>query len=336
MSKSLFPALLSIALLGALGCTTREAGSPDAKGSTSSGAASGGEAGNGNDLGGAIDIDGSSTVQPISQAVAEEFGQRHPKVKVSVKGAGTGNGFKRLIGGELDVAGASRPVTEKEIASLKEKGIGYLELKVAIDGISVTVNPANDWCTELTIPQLRELWQNNTKKTWKDLNPNWPDAPIRLFGAGTNSGTFEYFTEVVVGKKGQSREDYMQSEDDNQLVQGVANDKNGLGYFGFSYFDENRDKLKIVKIAAEGENAVAIEPTDETIINGTYSPLSRPLYIYVNFKSLERPEVAEYVKFYLSDEGQTLVKDAHCIPMHAEELAESRNRLSEALKTDTK
>lgn len=318
--------LLGLGLLAASGCSIKVAG-PDSAGGTST---------TSNELSGKILIDGSSTVYPITQAVCEEFGLLHPKVQAPLGSGGTSSGFKKLILGEIDIAGASRPITPRESDDLKAKGIEAIELQVALDGLSIVVHKENDWCTALTVKQLHELWRPESKvRTWKDLDPAWPDSEIKLFGAGTNSGTFEYFTEVVNGKKGASRSDYSQSEDDNQLVTGVTGDKFSLGYFGYSYFDENRGRLKVIKIAAGDDPALAIEPTRETIESGSYTPLARPVFIYVNRKSLARKEVAEFVRFYLSDEGQKLVAIAHCINLNAKQLSKQRQRLEEALTSSS-
>ncbi|QDT55294.1 Phosphate-binding protein PstS precursor [Caulifigura coniformis] len=317
-------AVVGACVISACGCTVRVA---DAEGRKAS---------SGDQIAGTILIDGSSTVYPITQAISEAFSGLHQDVQAPVGSGGTSSGFKKLIQGEIDIAGASRPITAKESDALKAKGIEVLELEVALDGISIVVNPGNDWCSALTVKQLHQIWNpDNGARRWRDLDPAWPETEIKLFGAGTNSGTFEYFTEVVNGKKGVSRSDYSQSEDDNQLVIGIAGDQHSLGYFGYSYFDENRDRLKIVKIAAGDDIAAAIEPSKATIEGGTYTPLSRPVYIYVSRKSLTRREVAEFVRFYLSDEGQKLVETAHCIPLHADRLKEQRKRLDEAIATSS-
>jgi phosphate transport system substrate-binding protein len=321
---SLFRAVALLATLSVSpGCSIKVAG-PDTAGTSQDSTS--------NDLSGKILIDGSSTVYPITQAMSEVFGRKHHKVQVPVGSGGTSSGFKKLIQGEVDIAGASRPITAKEAESLKEKGVEALELEVALDGLSLVVSKDNSWCTALSVKQLNDIWKpDSTVRTWKDINPDWPDSAIKLFGAGTNSGTFEYFTEVVNGKKGVSRSDYSQSEDDNQLVTGVKTDKFALGYFGYSYFDQNRDSLNVVKIAAGDDVSKAIEPTKETIENGTYTPLARPVFIYVNKKSLGRKEVVEFVRFYLSDEGQSLVSKAHCINMSADSLKEQRKKFGQAI-----
>ncbi|HVJ66610.1 MAG TPA: PstS family phosphate ABC transporter substrate-binding protein [Caulifigura sp.] len=317
--------LFILALLSlASGCTVKVA-APENGGTQSS-------TSSGNELSGKIIIDGSSTVYPITQAMSEVFGSKHPRIQVPVGSGGTSSGFQKLIKGEVDIADASRPIAAKETEALREKGIEVVELEVALDGLSIVVNKGNDWCSALSVKQLNTLWKpDSTVHTWKDLNPDWPDSQIKLFGAGTNSGTFEYFTEAVNGKKGLSRSDYNQSEDDNQLVTGVKGDRFAMGYFGYSYFDENRDSLKVVKIAAGDDLSKAVEPTKESIENGAYTPLSRPVFIYVNKKSLARREVREFVRFYLADENQHLVAKAHCVNLNAERLKAQQKRLEEAL-----
>ena len=282
-------------------------------------------------LSGEVIADGSSTVFPITQAVAEEFMKIHTDVKVSVGIAGTGGGFKRFVAGETDISDASRPISEKEIDACKKNGIEYVELKVAIDGLSVVVNPKNNWCKAMTVAQLKALWSpGNQVKKWKELDPTWPNEEIRLYGPGPDSGTFDYFTEAIVGKAKQSRTDYTYNSDDNILVQGVAGDKYSLGYFGYAYYVANKNKLKVVKIAAGDDLAEAVAPNEETILSGTYKPLSRPLFVYANKASLKKPQVAAFLKFLLND-GQKCVKESGYIQLPEAELAESRQRLDEAL-----
>jgi phosphate binding protein len=211
--------------------------------------------GAGVNLQGRITIDGSSTVFPISQAVAEEFQKKHAGVQVTVAQSGTGGGFKKFVVGETDINDSSRPISEKEIAQCNEHGVEFLELKVAIDGLTVVVNPQNNWCHCLSVEKLKTLWEPGSKiKAWSDLDPAWPNEPIRLYGAGPDSGTFDYFTEVIVGKAKSSRSDYEPSEDDNALVTGVAGDRFALGYFGFAYYIENRQKLKALGIIPAGKS----------------------------------------------------------------------------------
>lgn len=263
-------------------------------------------AGGSGSLSGKILIDGSSTVFPVSQAVAEEFMKEHGgKVNVTVAESGTGGGFKKFANGEIDISGASRPIKPEEIEACKAGGIEFIELPIAFDGLSVVVNPQNDFCDSLTVDELKKIWEPNSKvKLWSDVREGFPAEPIKLFGPGTDSGTFDYFTEEIVGESKASRSDFTQSEDDNILVQGVAGEKYALGYFGYAYFVENQDKLKLLGVDA-GKGAVKPDPT--TIETGTYDPLSRPIYIYVSLKALERPEVASFIEYFLGESGQALV-----------------------------
>lgn len=249
-------------------------------------------------LSGSVKVDGSSTVFPLTEAVAEEFQAANAKVKVTVGVSGTGGGMKKFVAGELDVAEASRPVRADEAQKGKEAGIDFMELPVAFDGLTVVVSPKNTFVKSLTLDQLKRLWEPSSKiKTWNDLDAAWPKEAIKLYGPGSDSGTFEYFTEHVVGKAKASRNDYTASEDDNVLVNGVAGDKNALGYFGYAYYQENPKKLRSVPIDA-GKGPVA--PEDMTIANGSY-PLARPLFLVVSKKSAERPEVDAFVRFYLKE-----------------------------------
>lgn len=246
-------------------------------------------------LTGEIHIDGSSTVFPITEAMAEEFLASNPDVKIPVGVSGTGGGFKKWLAKETDINDASRPIKDKEAEDAKAAGIDYVELKVAYDGLSVLVNKENTWVDSLTIEELNKLWnKDSTVKLWSDLNPAWPSEPIKFYAPGTDSGTFEYFTEAVNKEAGNIRPDFTGSEDDNVLVQGIAGDKNAIGFFGFAYYEENQDKLKLVKV-----NGIA--PSFETIKSGTYAPLSRPLFMYVNKEALARPEVKTFLTFYLEN-----------------------------------
>ena len=257
-------------------------------------------------LSGIIEIDGSSTVAPVSQAVAEEFQKVHSNVRPVVGVSGTGAGFKRFTVGETDISDASRPIKSSEAEAAVANGVEYFELKVGTDGLSVMVNPDNDFVDCLTVGELKAIWEpGSSVSTWKDVRSEWPDDEIRLYGPGTDSGTFDYFTEEIVGETRKSRADFTPSEDDNVLVLGIYGDKNSLGYFGYAYYIENQDKLKLVAID-NGNGCVA--PSDETIENGSYTPLARPLSIYVNKKSLERPEVKAFVEFYMTD-GPDLVRE---------------------------
>lgn len=250
-----------------------------------------------------VKIDGSSTVYPLTEAVAEDFQKaKKGSVKVTVGISGTGGGFKKFCRGEIDISDASRPILKKEMEACAQAGIKFIELPVAYDALTVIVNPKNDFIKSMTVDELKKLWEPAAQKkitTWKQVNPAWPDAPIKLYGAGADSGTFDYFTEAIVGKAKSSRGDFTASEDDNVLVQGVSRDKNALGFFGYSYYAENSKKLKAVPIVAKAGKP-AVSPSFDTVKNGTYQPLSRPVFIYVNLKSVEKPEVKEFVEFYLA------------------------------------
>lgn len=275
-----------------------------------------------------ITIDGSSTVFPVTEAIAEEYRTVEPDVDITIGVSGTGGGFQKFGRGEIDIANASRPIKEDEKAAAESNNIDFVELEVAYDGLAVVVNPENDWVQCMTIEQLRKIWEPAAQGTitrWNQINPEWPDEEIHLFGPGVASGTFDYFTEAVVGTSGSSRGDYTASEDDNILVQGVANDKFGLGFFGLAYYEENKDKLKIVAVDG-GEGCV--EPTMETVSNGTYAPLSRPLLIYVNSSSLENPAVIDFVNFYLEEAGD-LVGDVGYVPLTEEEYEREKQKFNE-------
>ena len=266
-----------------------------------------------------VKIDGSSTVFPITEAVAEDF-QRSTKgkVKVTVGISGTGGGFKKFCRGETDISDASRPILKSEMEACKAAGVQYYELPIAYDALTVVINPKNDWVKTLTPADLKKMWDptaQNKVKTWKQVNPAWPDQPLKLFGPGADSGTFDYFTEAVTGKAKASRGDYTASEDDNVLVQGVARDVNALGYFGYAYYIENKDKLKAVPIAMAGGQP-GVEPSMESVISGRYQPLSRPIFIYVNAKSFERPEVQQFVDYYMKH-ADALVREVKYVPLPA-------------------
>ncbi len=276
---------------------------------------------------GSVKIDGSSTVYPITEAVAEEFRTVAPKVRVTVGISGTGGGFKKFCRGEKDISDASRPIKQKEIDACGEQGIKYLELTVAYDGLAVIVNPQNDWVETITVEELKKIWEpeaQNKIMRWNQVRPEWPDEEIRLYGPGVASGTYDYFTEAIVGESGASRGDFTASEDDNVLVQGVASDKYGLGFFGLAYFEENRDKLKLIGV--DGGNG-PVKPSLETVKNGTYEPLSRPLFIYFNSASIDKKQVIEFTSFYL-DNAATLSKDVGYIPLTDEQYGEQKSRFN--------
>ncbi len=264
-------------------------------------------------LSGTIEIDGSSTVYPITEAVAEEFRKINPQVRINVGISGTGGGFKRFVAGETQISDASRPITSSEKEQAAKNNIQWLEMSVAYDGLSVMVNPRNTWVTTMTTAELKKLWEpGSTVKRWNQIRTEWPDRPINLYGPGTDSGTFDYFTEVITGKAKASRPDYTASEDDNVLVQGIAGDPNALGYFGYSYYVENKAKLKLVAVDA-GKGPML--PSEQTIRDGTYSPLSRPIFIYVNKAALVRPEMKEFIRFYMTG-GPKLVTEVGYVPMN--------------------
>lgn len=276
-------------------------------------------------LSGTVKVDGSSTVFPISEAVAEEFQIANQGVQVTVGQSGTGGGFKKWIAGEIDINDASRPIKAEEIEAAKENGIEPLEIPIAYDGISVVVNKDNTWVESMTVEELKKIWEpNSTVSTWKDVRPEWPDEKIKLYGPGTDSGTFEYFTEAVVGEAKASRADYTASEDDNVLVQGVAGDKNALGYFGYAYYEENADKIKVVAI--DNGNGTAVVPSLETIKDGSYNPLSRPVFIYPSKQAMEKPEVKAFVTFYLENAAE-LVKSTGYVPLPDEEYQKSLSEI---------
>lgn len=265
-----------------------------------------------------IKIDGSSTVYPITEAVAEEF-QKSQKVKVTVGESGTGSGFKKFCRGETEISNASRPISQKEMDACKEAGIQYIELPIAYDALTVVVNGKNDWVKSLSVEELKKIWQPKSDvKNWKQVNSAYPDKAISLYGPGTASGTFDYFTEAINGKSKASRTDYTPSEDDNVLVQGVSGNVGGMAYFGLAYYEENKDKLRAVPVSAKA-GAPAVLPSAEAVMNGTYQPLSRPLFIYVNATAAAfKPEVKAFINFYLEN-APALVKEVKYVPLPAED-----------------
>jgi phosphate transport system substrate-binding protein len=266
-----------------------------------------------------VKVDGSSTVYPVTEAVAEEFQKANKGLKVTVGVSGTGGGFKKFCRGETDISNASRPILASEMADCKKAGVEYYELPVAFDALTVVINPRNTWLKQATVAELKKIWEPAAQgkiTRWNQVNPAWPDQPIKLFGAGSDSGTFDYFTEAIVGKSKSSRGDYTASEDDNVLVQGVAGDVNAIGYFGFAYYAENTNKLKALPIV-EKEGKPAISPSEQTVLNGTYQPLARPIFIYVNAKSITKPEVKRFVDFYMT-QGAKMAKEVKYVPLPAD------------------
>lgn len=282
-----------------------------------------------------VKIDGSSTVYPITEAVAEDF-QNKTKQKVTVGISGTGGGFKKFCRGEIDISGASRPILKKEMDACKAEGIQYIELPVAYDALTVVVNPKNSFIKSMTVEELNKMWRPEAQgkiKTWNQVNATWPNTPIKLFGAGADSGTFDYFTEAIVGKAKSSRGDFTASEDDNVLVQGVANDVGAIGYFGYAYYEENKDKLRSVPIVHK-TGSPAVGPSMESVMNGTYQPLSRPIFIYVNATAAAfKPEVRAFVDYYLAN-APKLVEEVKYVPLPADEYAAVTSHWK-SLKTGT-
>ncbi len=266
-----------------------------------------------------IQVDGSSTVFPITEAMAEEFQKANKGVKVVVGISGTGGGFKKFCRGEIDISDASRPIRDKEREDCKKAGIDFIELPVALDAIAVLVNPKNNWVSEMTVAELKTMWEPAAQgkiTNWKQIRPGFPDRPLKLFGPGTDSGTYDYFTEAIVGKEHSSRGDFLGSEDDNVLVQGIAGDVNALGFFGLAYYLHNKDKLKPVAIKMTPE-AKAVLPSIESARNGTYQPLSRPIFIYVSKKKVDaNPNIAKFVEFYLDKKvASKLVLEVGYVPL---------------------
>ena len=263
-----------------------------------------------------IKIDGSSTVFPVTEAVAEDFQKaKKGSVRVTVGISGTGGGFKKFCRGETDISNASRPILKKEMEDCAKAGIKYVELPVAFDALTVVVNPKNTFIKQLTVAELKMMWEPSAQgkiTKWNQINPAWPDAPLKLFGPGADSGTFDYFTEAVNGKSKSSRGDFTASEDDNVLVQGVSRDNNALGFFGFAYYDENKGKLRAVPIV--NPKGKAVTPSIDAVMAGEYEPLARPIFIYVSAKAIDRPEVKEFVEFYLKHGGK-LAKEVKYVPL---------------------
>ncbi len=285
---------------------------------------------------GLVRIDGSSTVFPITEAVAEEFqNAERGRVRVTVGISGTGGGFKKFCRGETDISDASRPIKESEVKMCAENGVRYIELPVAYDGLAVMVNKKNDWVNHLTVAELKKIWEPAAEgkvTRWSQVRKGWPDKTIRLYGPGTDSGTFDYFTEAINGKEKASRADFTASEDDNILVQGIAGDEGSLGYFGVAYYEANQDKLKLVPIDdGKVENGKGpVYPKFENVVNGTYQPLSRPLFIYVSAKSAERSEVQRFVKFYLSN-GAKLSQEVGYVSLPSEAYALGQARFDKRM-----
>jgi phosphate transport system substrate-binding protein len=286
----------------------------------------GGSADGGSQLSGTINIDGSSTVAPLSEAAAELFQEQNSGVRVTVGTSGTGGGFEKFCAGETDISDASRAIEADETAACESKGIKYEEVQVANDGLSVVVNNQNTWANCLTTAQLKTIWDKGSKvNNWNQVDPSFPNEPLKLFGAGTDSGTFDYFTNAINGEEGRSRSDYSATEDDNVTVTGVSGTKGGLGYFGLSYLQENEGKVKGVQVDG-GSGCVA--PSTETVQDGSYTPLSRPLFIYPSDKALARPEVKAFLDFYVTN-YQQIAEEALFVPLTEEQAAEAKQKITQ-------
>lgn len=282
---------------------------------------------------GKINIDGSSTVYPLTEAVAEEFRKIEPNIRVTVGVSGTGGGFHKFLRGETDISNASRPITKSEIDISRKNGVEFIEIPVTYDGMAIVVSPKNDFIDYITVDELKTMWSPQSQGKilkWSQVRVGWPNRPLNLYGAGTSSGTYDYFTEAINGTTKSSRGDYTASEDDNVLVQGVSADKNGLGYFGLAYYSENKQKLKLVPVKLTPD-AEAIFPTDETVKNGSYQPLSRPEFIYVNVNSATKPHVQKFIKFYL-DNAAALAQEVGYVSLPTEVYELSYQRFT-SLKT---
>jgi phosphate transport system substrate-binding protein len=289
-------------------------------------ACGGDDANAGGNLSGEIRIDGSSTVGPLSEAAAELFREENPDVRITVGISGTGGGFEKFCAGETDISDASRQIESDEVDSCRKEGIEYEEVQVANDGLAVVVNPDNDWAECLTTAELKKIWEPGSDvKSWNQVRGDFPDQGMKLFGAGTDSGTFDYFTEAINGEEGATRKDYSPSEDDNITVQGVSGDAGNLGYFGLSYAIANEGKVKPVQVDG-GDGCV--EPTSDTVQNGTYKPLSRPLFIYPSAAALQKEVVREFVQFYV-DNQEAIAEQAQFVPLTDEQAQESRDKVAQ-------
>jgi phosphate transport system substrate-binding protein len=311
-TRNTLTTILAIGAIGALiaGCGGGREEETAAAGGDTAAAAS--------DLTGAIVIDGSSTVAPLATLIAERFESANPGVSVTVGTSGTGGGFEKFCAGETDISNASRAIKDEEVALCGDGGVEYTELLVANDGIAIVANPENDWATCLTVDQLALIWgPDSTAMSWKDIDPSFPNEPLKLYGPGTDSGTFDFFTDAINGEEGASRTDYSPAEDDNVTIQGVTGETGGLGYFGLSYYEENKDKLNLIEVD-NGSGCVA--PSAETVQAGAYAPLSRPLFMYVSAAAAERPEVLAFAQ-YFRDNEEVISTEALFVPLSGEQIA---------------
>jgi phosphate transport system substrate-binding protein len=318
-------ALLVVLVVGLVGCGRERPSDEPLAGETGDAGATGAFD---EQLSGRIRADGSSTVAPFTTLAAERFREENPDVRISVGVSGTGGGFERFCRGETDLSNASRPIEDEEKAVCRRKGVEYLELQVANDALSMVVNRDNDWVDCLSVAQLKAIWKPGSRvESWSDIDPAFPDEDLMLFGAGTDSGTFDYFTGEINGEEGASRTDYSATEDDNVIVRGVSGEKGALGYFGFSYYEQNREELKALEIDDGGG---CVGPSVESVQNGSYKPLSRPLFVYVKTKSLNRLEVETFVDFILANERE-IARGALFVPLTDAQLQKARDALDAAV-----
>ncbi|MGB3495385.1 MAG: PstS family phosphate ABC transporter substrate-binding protein [Elainellaceae cyanobacterium] len=324
--KRMFRLASTVSLVAVLGGLAACSGADQT--ATTDDGATGETADAGSGVSGSIAIDGSSTVFPISEAMAEEFQKVNPDVQITVGASGTGGGFEKFCNGETQISDASRGVKPEELEACAENGIEMIEVPVATDALTVVVNPENDWVSCITLDELATIWGPDAQgniDNWNQVNPEYPDAELVLYGPGTDSGTFDYFTDVVNGEEGASRGDYTSSEDDNVLVQGVVGDVNAMGYFGYAYYFENQDSMKSLEIDG-GEGCVA--PTEENVLSGAYTPMSRPLFIYVSKNALEEdPAVQEFIDFYLNPENSAFVADTGYVILNDEQYTASKSKV---------
>jgi phosphate transport system substrate-binding protein len=320
-AATLLAIALSVAACGGQNQTaTNEPASPGANPAATTGTSN---------ASGTVVVDGSSTVFPISEAMAEDFQKANPGIKVTVSKSGTGGGFKKFCAGETDISNASRPIKQDEVELCKKGGVEYIELPISYDGLSVVVNPQNDWATCLKTDELKKMWEPAAQgkvTTWQQVRASFPNEKLSLYGAGTDSGTYDYFTKAITGEEGKSRGDYTASEDDNVLVQGVSGDRNAIAFFGYAYYEQNQGKVKLVQIDS-GKGCVA--PSPQTIVDGTYQPLSRPEFIYVKKTAAQRPDVRAFVQFQLAPENRKLISEVGYVPLSDELLTAASARFEQ-------
>ncbi|MGV2338451.1 MAG UNVERIFIED_CONTAM: PstS family phosphate ABC transporter substrate-binding protein [Planctomycetaceae bacterium] len=317
-----------------VGCSLESVDAPaagNAQKTDASSAGTGTGAGSETEVPRRIQVNGSSTVYRVAIPINEDFEDRFRDTKVQVTSTGTGTGFKEMIAGRIDIANASRPIKATELEECSKAGIELVELKICLDGLTVCVNTDNTWVDSITVAQLKKIWEPGSKvETWKDVDPAWPAEPLRLFGPGDESGTFDYFTEVINGKEDAIREGYGASSDDNVTVSGIAGEKGGMGFFGCAYYFSNSDKVRALKISATDNPADGVGPTVESVRSGTYTPLARPLFIYVRRSALARQEVQEYARYILGD-GQAQVSKVGYVPLDEAQLKASQDALEKAI-----